>query len=175
MSEKDKSAQTDASKASISYEMFQAFYKGNPDLDNAEYYQNFPTVNAGTIRSWKAKAKKDFETPQSNPQPTPPKEEKTNMKEIIDLLIPATGIDPNLLTGMDETNQVAFLKNLMTQKNKSRDPNMPLLPTTAGTGKTKFGIEKFATFNPTKGVIKVVIPASIAHDPKKSEILRQPI
>lgn len=41
----------------ITFEQFNEFFTANDDLDNDEIYKAFPTVNHGTLRGWKSKAK----------------------------------------------------------------------------------------------------------------------
>lgn len=90
MSEEEQEEQT----PKITFGQFNEFYKVNNDLDNAEIYKAFPTVKEGTLRSWKAKAKLEAETPPPDvvEEPDEPEleegEESTPMtKEEIDKLV----------------------------------------------------------------------------------------
>ena len=157
--------------------MFETFYKTNPDLDNAEYYQTSPSVNTGTIRSWNAKAKSRIV---KEPDQTPPTEvDQTSVEpevkrlkaELIEALKEKTRFNDELLNGLNEDAQITILKNV--SKDQGSDPNIRLM-TPAGSSNQKLGIEKYMTIDEESfkkkgfGEVTVALPASIAFDPKKS-------
>ena len=172
--------QDDVSKPSIDFNTFKTYYSSNPDLDNAEYYQMFPSVNSGTIRSWKAKAKTQITEPK--PQtPSTPQDPSDNNKEVakykgqlIELLLSQTRMDPQLLEGLDDNAKLKFLNN--AKANTAPDPNIRLM-TPSGTGSQKLGIEKYIHMDEKSfkekgfGNVTVRIPASVAFNPAKSEEL----
>lgn len=175
------SEQNGASKVSISFDVFETFYKENSDLDNAEYYDTFPSVNKGTIRSWKARAKNNLsttsepsaQTPSNQGQESAPKENKF-LKESIEILKKTTRIDPKLLDGLDLNSQYRLLKNAFD--NSKPDPNIRLM-TPSGSESQKLGIEQFLTIDEKAfrekgfGEVNAAIPASYLFNPKKSKEL----
>ena len=80
----------DKTKASITFEVFQTYYNQYPDLDNPEYYQKFPSVKNGTIRSWKVRALKASSKFSSQIPSTstdqPSQKENKHLDEMRDLL-----------------------------------------------------------------------------------------
>ena len=54
-------------------EEFIEFFNRHPDLDNTEYYAEFPEANKSTIRSWKATLLRERAPPETDkPEETPP-------------------------------------------------------------------------------------------------------
>jgi hypothetical protein len=170
MSENRENASSEASKPSIDFNVFKAFYDKNPDLDNAEYYSQFPQVNQGTVRSWKAKARQHINEPEPRQQSTPQEQDKS---EIINTMIDLTRIDKRILEGLNQNAQIKYLQNYaqLMNENKGQDPNIGIIPTPARSSKRMLGIEKYITFNPQNKMVKMNIPASIAHDPEKNKQL----
>jgi len=173
----------DVSEVSITFDVFETFFSKHPDLDNAEYYKHFPTVNTGTIRSWKSRAKNSMEPATPSQQATPPKQDNkdqpssdTYLDELIKTLMATTRISPKLLEGLDPKSQLAVLRNY--QAERKADPNLKLF-TPMGTSQKKLGIEQFVRIDERSfrekgfGRIEVEIPASIAFDPEKSKKLRE--
>lgn len=73
----------------ITFEQFKEFFDSNKELDNSEIYKSFPTVNQGTLRGWKSKAKLLNETPPEEEQEEQTGEETPTpltKKEIDDLV-----------------------------------------------------------------------------------------
>lgn len=174
--------QDEVSSPSIDFDTFKTYYSSNSDLDNAEYYQKFPSVNPGTIRSWKAKAKAQLtevstQTPSTPSDPPQENDEvKRLKKDLIEALKQKSNMNEELLEGLDEDAQIKVLKN--ASKQTSPDPNIRLM-TPSGTGKAKLGIEEYLTIDEQSfkekgfGDVKVVIPASVLHNHEKSEALKK--
>jgi hypothetical protein len=180
---KDSDSQDNGtSKVSIGFDTFKTFFKDNTDLDNAEYYQSFPSVNPGTIRSWKARARKEISEPEpqtpSTPmdQPSNNDETKRLKQELIKALMDKTKFQEELLEGLDEDSQLKLLKN--ASDNMPSDPNIRLM-TPSGTGKAKLGIEQYLKIDEKSfkekgfGDVELILPASVLHSPKKSEQLKE--
>ena len=173
--------QDEVSKPSIDFNTFKTYYDSNPDLDNAEYYQIFPSVNSGTIRSWKARAKTQIKEKPIETPSTPEEKVKGDNEELtkykqqnIELLLAQTKMNPKLLEGLDDNAKLKILNNART--NAPPDPNIRLM-TPSGSGSQKLGIEKYITMDEKSfkekgfGDITVSIPASVAFNPEKSEEL----
>jgi len=166
------------SNASITFDVFETYYKQNPDLDNAEYYQKFPSVNTGTIRSWKAKAKSILKSAPPSAPETPTDEPKENkyLDDSIAILKKATRMDESLLKGLDKNAQYKILKNMYDQIGSRPDPNIRLM-TPSGTGVQKLGIEQYMSIDEKAfkekgfGEVNIRIPASKLFNPEKSKEL----
>lgn len=156
-----------ASQPSITFEVFEMYYKQNPDLDNAEYYAAFPAVNQGTVRSWKSRAAKASEPPkppeQSTPPERPPAPESEQIKSMITAInnIPGQHLDEAILQGMDEHSKLVFLQNWIQHVEKTKGTgNRPILPSSTGTNTPEFWIDQFLTIDPQKKEIELMVPAS---------------
>jgi hypothetical protein len=139
-------------------------------------------VNPGTIRSWKAKAKKNSEIEPSQTPSTPevqtsePEQVKKLKKDLIQALKEKTQFNDALLNGLDEDSQLKILKNASEQT--PDDPNIRLF-TPSGANTAKLGIEKYMTMDEKSfkekgyGDVDVNIPASVIFDPKKFDELNK--
>jgi hypothetical protein len=166
-----------SSKPSITFEVFEAYHKVNPDLDNIEYYKQFPNVNTGTVRSWKARARKASSEPVDQTEATPsdhePKDDKY-LDEVIEIMKKTSRMNPKLLDGLDKNSQYRILKNAMD--NQPADPNMKLY-TPSGSGSQKMGIEKYMRIDEKAfkergfGEVEIQIPASKLYNPDESKKL----
>lgn len=167
------------STPSITFDVFKAYYKENTDLDNIEYYKAFPTVNSGTIRSWKAKAKTQLESepPQTvqTPQDQPVKDNKY-LTELVEVLKRTTRINPKLLEGLDLASQYKILQNVSSEQKP--DPNIKVF-TPAGGASQKLGIEKYMKIDEKAfrehgfGTVEISIPASKLYKPDESKKLKE--
>ena len=158
------------------YEKFKEFYDKHPDMDNSEYYAEFPTGNHSTLRSWKNRA-----APQPAPPPkTPPTNtgDDTMREEYIQLLITQTNSKATEFEGLDDKSILILLKNRLRaqqeQKPPSRAPNGPILPNPKPIGQTnkKFGIDDYIVFDTVKNEIRAEIPMDTVMDPEKNRALR---
>lgn len=162
------------------YEKFKEFYDKHPDMDNSEYYAEFPTGNHSTIRSWKNRA-----TPQAPPSSAPATQPpSTNegfdsmQEEYIQLLITQTKSNTNEFEGLDDKSILLLLKNRLRaqkeQKPPSRASNGPILPNPKPIGQTnkKFGIDDYIVFDTVKNEIRAEIPMKTVMDPEKNRELR---
>lgn len=170
--------QNEVSKPSITFNVFKAYHNENPDLDNAEYYKAFPSVNTGTIRSWKAKARRASSEPSGQTEGTPsnqsePKEDKY-LSESIEIMKKMSRIPTKLLEGLDEKAQYKLLKNELDTRGD--DPNIKLF-TPSGSGSQKIGLEQFMKIDEKAfkekgfGNVEIRIPASKLHNPEESKKL----
>ena len=158
------------------YEQFKEFYDKHPDLDNSEYYSEFPTGNKSTLRTWKNRAA----TPATAP-PTPTikndkKEYDAMQKEYIKLLIGQTGSKEAEFEGVDDKSIVLILKNRLRAQKEARPPsNTSILPSPKPIGSTgkKFGIDEFIVFDENKNEIRMEIPMTELMDPEKNKALRE--
>ena len=95
----------------MSYNEFVEFHKKHPNMDNTEYYAEFPDVNKSTIRSWKSRAR----------TPVPPIEPK--MEEVkkadgyeeqtqhyIEMLMTQTQAKPSEFEGIDDKSKILIKK-----------------------------------------------------------------
>lgn len=159
-----------ASTPIITFEVFESFYAANSDLDNNEYYKAFPTVNAGTIRSWKSKARANGSEPAPNQQQTP--EDKANVwrDELIESL--SNQVDnrtKELIKDLDPDSKVLVLKEQIKQLAAHPAPNNPSIPNP--TGRPKMGLEKYMKYVPGSDKLEWEIPATVLLDPIKNKKL----
>lgn len=158
----------------VKYEEFKTFYDKHPDLDNAEYYAEFPETNKSTIRSWKLRSKPVEE------EIEPPKETKNNdytelENEHIKMLINQTNTDIKELEGLDNKSKLVVLRNrvqvLSENKGKGRAANSSILPAPRPESIThkKFGIDEYITFDEARDEIRMEIPADVLFDPEKNK------
>ncbi|KKN56974.1 hypothetical protein LCGC14_0566960 [marine sediment metagenome] len=165
----------------ITYDKFKEFYDKHPDLDNSEYYAEFPTGNKSTIRSWKNKA-----APKATPKATPPdpppatKDEGFDamQSEYIQLLTTQTKSNATEFEGLEEKSILVLLKNRLRAQQELKPPsrasNGPILPTPKPIGQTnkKFGIDDYIVFDTVKNEIRAEIPMDTVMDPEKNKILQ---
>ena len=174
MSNDENQDNTDAppTEPTITYEVFEAYHKSNPDLDNSEYYKAFPTVKEGTIRYWKSKAR----TPPTEPTPTTatkPDEVILGLqKQLLDTLIAGADVKAQALAkpfidkGDLDSAILLLQENAKIQKPL---PNTGSVPTPTGT--PQLGMAKYMKYNPGSEKITWEIPASVMLDPKKNKEL----
>ena len=163
----------------VSYDDFKEFHERHPDLDNSEYYAEFPDVNKGTLRSWKAKAQKNTAPPKQEGglEPTPPEDDNWN-RELFKLLCTQTNTPMTEFENVDLKSSLIILKNrLANQQNtkpKSKGSNGPILPNPPpiGQNKKEFPIDKYIEFDLEKDEIRMEIPLDELMDPAKNRALR---
>ena len=162
----------------MSYEQFKEFHDKHPDLDNGEYYAEYPEVNKSTIRSWKSRAAKPIETP------LPTKQEAEAAQgwdeEMVKLLCTQTKTPYNEFEGVDTKSALMVLKmKLKNQQNQEptkpipRASNSSILPTPApiGQNKKRFGLDPYIVFDDVKDEIRMEIPWDVLMDPEKNRAL----
>jgi hypothetical protein len=161
----------------MSYDEFKEFHDKHPDLDNAEYYAEFPETNKSTVRSWKSRASKPvIETPE-------PTEQEANAlgvgwdREMIKLLCTQTKTPLSDFEDVDDKSALIILKNkmrnLQSQEPKPRSSNAPILPqpNPIGQNKKKFGIDPYIVFDDVKNEIRMEIPWDVLFDPEQNRAL----
>lgn len=159
----------------VKYEEFKVFHDKHPDLDNAEYYAEFPETNKSTIRSWKLKARKPEIIEVIEPEVRErPKDDYTELEnEHIRFLITQTKSNPKELEGLDNKSKLMILRNRVKalEENKVREPNSSILPAPRPDHITKkrFGIDEYIEFDTVKGEIRMEIPCDVLFDPKKNK------
>jgi len=169
----NKNGQNDESGASepiITFEIFETYHAENPNLDNVEYYKAFPTVNTGTIRSWKSKARTSGSEPPSSQQATPADKENLWRDELIQSLENQADYQTKeIIKDLDPESKLLVLKARVELNKKHPSPNTSSIPTPVGN--VKMGIEKYMKFVPGSGKIEWSIPASVILDPIKNKKL----
>ena len=161
----------------VEYNEFVEFHKKHPDLDNTEYYAEFPDTNKSTIRSWKSRAAKPvIETPM--PTKKEAEEKGKGYEEIaIESLCTITKTDPKSIAMLSPADQIAFLKNkrdnLADQEPEKEDrgSNSSILPSPKpiGSNARKFGIDEYIAFDGVKNEIRMEIPMTVLFDPEKNK------
>ena len=157
-------------------EEFIEFFNKHPDLDNTEYYAEFPEANKSTIRSWKASLIKERSPPETTKPTPPPSNKKVEgnpelEEEYIKLLVQQTRTDPREIEGLDNKSKILILKNRLEMTPKARSPNSPILPQPLPESQTRkrFGIDEFIEFD--KNEIRMQIPMDHILDPEKNKKL----
>jgi len=161
----------------IDFEVFETFYKKNPDLDNKEYYEAFPKVNQGTLRYWKSKARESTSTPtpsqQSTSSPTIPDEKVQKLQQqLLDTLMSGADVRAKALAQPFIDKKDLDSAILLLQENakiQTPAPNTPTIPTP--TGMPKPGLEKYMRYVPGSDKISWEIPATVLLDPEKNKKL----
>lgn len=162
----------------MSYEQFKEFYEKHPDMDNAEYYAEFPETNKSTVRSWKTRLNKPIEIPE--PTPAQVSEAQGFDEEMVKLLCTQTKTPYNEFEGVDTKSAMivlkAKLKNMQLQEmdqKPNRSSNAPILPnpTPIGQNVKKFGIDPYITFDKLKDEIRMEIPWDVLMNPEKNKAL----
>ncbi len=163
----------------VKYEEFKTFHEKHPDLDNAEYYAEFPETNKSTIRSWKNKANKPIiaDPPASEPEPTvkEPADYSKLQDYLITTLMTQTGVKEHEIEGLDNNNKIIVLQNkakaLSEKQGKGRAPNSSILPAPKPASITtkKFGIDNYIVFDEVKNEIRMEIPWDVLTDPEKNK------
>ena len=167
----------------MSYEEFKEFHDKHPDLDNVEYYAEFPETNKSTVRSWKSRSNKIVEPqapptppPEAIPDPTPEQVEQGKGYEelVIDSLCDLTRTSKKSLRGMTVKAQIQFLKNkrddLGKEPQSDRTSNGSILPSPkpVGSSAKRFGIDDYITFDGDKNEIRMEIPMTVLFDPDQN-------
>ncbi len=163
----------------MSYEKFKEFHGKHPDLDNQEYYAEFPETNKSTIRSWKTRARKPIEVPPPEPTEEEAKQGNGYEEEYLKLLCTQTGTPYSDFEGVDSKSAILILKNrqkgiqLQELDKPSRASNSSILPAPApiGQGKKKFGLDQYIEFDGDKNEIRMEIPWDVLFDPEKNRAL----
>ena len=168
----------------MSYEKFVEFHEKHPDMDNAEYYAEFPDVNKSTIRSWKSRAREPS-SPPSTPEPTQKEvknsdgyEEQT--KHYIEMLLTQTKSKASEFEGVDDKSKILILKNrLRIQKeNQDKQPagsNSSIMPSSAPIGAVVKapGLWDYINFDKNLNEIRMEIPLSKLMNPEENKALRE--
>lgn len=161
-----------------SFEDFKVFHEKHPDLDNSEYYAEFPTVHKSTVRSWKARASK-VEAPTIN---TSTGTSDANTKHYIELLLTQTKSKAMEFEDIDDKSTIIILKNrlrIQQEEASSRSPpsNSSILPSPApiGPSQKKFGIDKYIVFDKNLNEIRMEIPMTELMDPETNKKIRERI
>ena len=167
----------------MSYEQFKEFHKKHPDMDNQEYYAEFPETNKSTIRSWKSRAISPIETPP--PLPTEEEAEKAigYEDEYLKLLCTQTGTPYSDFEGVDSKSAILILKNklksqqLQEPDEPGRPSNSAILPAPRPIGQNvrKFGIDEYIDFDLEKNEIRMEIPFTVLFNPEKNKALGEEI
>ena len=162
----------------VDYKEFVEFHEKHPDLDNQEYYAEFPDTNKSTIRSWKGKVRKPVIEPEIK---LPTKEEASQVKgyeeELIDSLCFITKTPKEHLVGLPIPAQIKLLKNKrdaqanQEPEDKNRGSNAPILPIPKPIGQNQrnFGIDEYMVFDKSKNEIRMEIPMTVLFDPDKNK------
>jgi hypothetical protein len=161
------------------YEEFKAFYDTHPDLDNIEYYNEFPSGNKSTLRTWKNRARTANEPTPSTSQSADPNAEM--QKDYIQLLLTQTNSKSTEFEGIDDKSKIILLKNrLRLQKEETPTPtqrtsNAPILPNPRPIGQSnkEFGIDPYIEFDKNLNEIRMEIPMTELLDPEKNKELRK--
>ena len=162
----------------VTYDEFKEFYDRHPDMDNGEYYAEFPTGNKSTIRTWKNRAA--FKPPvEPTPPTTPPSKNgdyDAMQAEYIKILMNQTNSKESEFEGVDAKSKLLILKNrLRTQKEQkpSRGSNAPILPNPRPIGQSneKFGLDDYIVFDDVKNEIRMEFPLDTLMDPEKNKRL----
>lgn len=159
------------------YQKFKEFYDKHPDLDNGEYYAEFPTGNKSTIRSWKNRAAYVAPAP-----PTPPTTSNKvdsyalMQKELIASLMTQTESKATEFEGVDDKSVLLILKNRLRaikEQKPARAGNSQILPNPKPIGQNnkKFGIDEYIVFDDVKDEIRMEIPMDVLMDPEKNRAL----
>lgn len=168
----------------VDYKEFVEFHTKHPDLDNTEYYAEFPDVNKSTIRSWKSRVSKPkIETP----LPTPAEADRAGGydDELVKLLCTQTNTPFTEFEGIDTKNALLILKNKMKglqlkklaeaelEKKPDRGSNTSILPSPKpiGSNTKQFGLDPYIEFDLVKDEIRMEIPWDVLFDPDKNKAL----
>jgi len=168
----------------LDYEQFKEFHDKNPDLDNAEYYAEFPETNKSTIRSWKSRATKIVEPQSKKIEVTMPTEKEAGKakgyeEDLIDSLCTLPKTPKELLVGLSVVAKIQLLRNKrdaqanQEPEEKVRGSNAPILPSPKpiGANARKFGLDEFIVFDKVKDEIRMEIPMDVLFDPDRNKEL----
>jgi len=158
-------------------EQFKEFYEKHPNLDNGEYYAEFPEVNKSTIRSWKYALNKQNEPIPPTPNQEPKEEDKYKVM-YAQTLGEQIEYNMELLKGVPVDQQLIVLQNAKVifdedQKTKKRSGNSSILPQPLPKSQTmkRYGIDEYINFDKIKNEIKMQIPIDELLDPEKNKKL----
>jgi len=163
----------------LSYEQFKEFHDKHPDLDNSEYYVEFPETNKSTVRSWKSRAARPAIL---TPAPSEDEAQKYQglEEEMVKLLCTQTKTNLKELEGLDSKSALIVLRNKQKDQQlhpaeppTSRATNSSILPTPAPIGQSnkRFGIDPYIVFDDVKNEIRMEIPWDVLMDPEKNRKL----
>lgn len=164
----------------VDYEEFVEFHDKHKDLDNQEYYAEFPETNKSTIRSWKLRARKTLVEPEIPPETEAKKHEgyEEMESEYLKLLMTQTGSKASEFEGVDTKSAIVVLKNKikgeqLQEKATGRGSNAPILPTPKPIGSNikTFGLDPYIEFDDVKDEIRMEIPFTVLFDPEKNKDL----
>lgn len=157
------------------YAMFKAYYDKHPDMDNSEYYAEFPTGNKSTIRSWKNRAA--FVPPTPGEPPAPSKDLQEQQDHYVQLLMTQTNSKESEFEGVDRTSKILVLRNKLKAQQLSPSPrpgNTSILPSPKPIGQSteEFGVDEFIEFDMVDNEIRMEIPMSKLMNPVENEKIR---
>lgn len=160
----------------ITFDDFKEFHERHPDMDNSDYYAEFPDVNKGTLRSWKAKAGKPIKKIiKVAPQEEPEQDGNTWDEEMFKALCTQTNTPMSEFEGVDPKSAQIILRNkLVKQGSKKTTSNGSILPNPPPIGQNKksFPIDPYIVFDDIKNEIRMEIPMDTLMDPDKNAALR---
>lgn len=164
----------------VDYNEFVEFHEKHPDLDNQEYYAEFPDTNKSTIRSWKLKVRK-HKVEDEIPNETEAKGHEgyeEMQSDYLKLLLNQTGSKASEFEGVDDKSTILVLKNRIKSKQlqdqtPGRGSNTSILPTPKPIGQNvqKFGLDEYIEFDKAKDEIRMEIPFTVLFDPEKNKAL----
>ena len=165
----------------MSYDKFKEFHNKHPDLDNSEYYAEFPETNQSTIRSWKSIVRKPKE-PEKKIEPTMPTKKEAGEAQgyeelLIDSLCALTKTPKEQLVGLPAKAAIQLLKNKQAlqanqePEEKVRGSNNGILPSPKPIGQSakNFGLDEYIVFDGEKNEIRMEIPMTVLFDPDKNK------
>ena len=166
----------------MSYKEFVDFHNKHPNMDNTEYYAEFPDVNKSTIRSWKSRTREPI-TPTPEPTKTEIKEAngyEEQTKHYIEMLLTQTKSKNTEFEGVDNKSKILILKNRLRvqkeeQANKPTGSNSSIMPISAAIGNNQegIGLSKYIEFDVNLNEIRMEIPMSKLMDPESNKALRE--
>ncbi len=161
------------------YDKFKEFYDKHPDLDNGEYYAEFPLGNKSTIRSWKNRAAYVAPEPTPSTPPSDNKEFDAMQVEYIKILMNQTNSKESEFEGVDGKSKLLILKNRLRAQSEQKPPgrasNSPILPNPKPIGQSneKFGLDDHIVFDEVKNEIRMEFELDTLLDPEKNKRLRE--
>lgn len=158
------------------YDKFKVFYDKHPDLDNGEYYAEFPTGNKSTIRSWKNRAAYVAPPPVKGIPASDNKDFDAMQAEYIKILMNQTNSKEAEFQGVDAKSKLLILKNRLRAQKETPPPrgsNAPIIPIPKPIGQSneKFGLDDYIVFDDVKNEIRMEFPLDTLLDPEKNKRL----
>ena len=159
------------------YDKFKEFYDKHPDLDNGEYYAEFPTGNKSTIRSWKNRAAYVApSTPTPIPDPLNQPAFDAMQAEYIKILMTQTNSKEAEFQGVDGKSKLLILKNRLRAQKETPPPrgsNAPIIPIPKPIGQSneKWGLDDHIVFDDVKNEIRMEFPLDTLLDTDKNKRL----